>query len=301
MTPKQQTLDPDDVVDAEVIDDHANAVVPVDPTAVEKAPIVGTNEWDGVDAVDLAPEPATSFLTMIPMNAKMDGGFTDPDTGETGVLEYDFVWLAKGKTRAAFVEVVDGEIRKLEYNAKNPEGPGCRSFNGKTADQNSPLLQNGGDCTTCPLAQWRASEPPLCKEAVTAMAFIPDASGGRLASFSFRGLSVAPAKRYWRSFDERLPVIPPIAYVTHVALEPTETDNGRFLAAHFERGTQLTRAEAQPLIDERTRRLTEWQKVVEADVVTSTGDSGAGPFDSDSAAKTVPAGVDADGNSTEEF
>lgn len=286
----QPTLD-DDVTDAEIVDE-SRAVVPSNGDAVPAHTLVGTSEWDGVDTGDMAPEPATTFLTLIPMNGKTDGGFTDPDTGETNRLEYDFVWLAKGKTRAAFIEEKNGEVVKLDYNAKDPVGPGCRSFNGVKADPASPLLQNGGDCTTCPHAKWRNNEPPLCKDAITAMAFIPDETGGRLASFRFKGLSVGPARNYWRSFDERLPVIPPIAFVTHVALEPVDTDNGKFLQAHFERGTQLTRAEAQPLIDERTRRLAEWEKVIATDVVSDTGGDGNGPFDEGSEAVTVPGNAD---------
>lgn len=278
----------EDVVDAELVEESAAGTVEVHKGAAapEKA-LVGENSWSDVETGDLAPEQRTSMLTLIPMNGKVDGGFVDPDTGETDRLEYDFIWLAKSKTRSAFIRVNgNGEVEKLPFDAKNTAGPGCRSFNGTKADMNSPLLQNGGDCTTCPLSQWHGDEPPLCRESVVAMAFIPDeiggeVRGGRLVSFSFHGLSLAPAKAYWRSFDDRLPVIPPIAFLTHVSLEPKDTDNGTFLAARFARVKELSRTQVQPLIDARSKRLAEWQSVIEEDVRTQTASSGesAGPFD----------------------
>lgn len=297
----------DDVVDAELVEEPAAGALEVRDGDAAPA-LVGENDWGDLESFDLAPDERTSMLTLIPMNGKLDGGFIDPATGETDRLEYDFVWLAKSKTRSAFIKVNgNGEVEKLPYDPKNTDGPGCRSFNGRKADMNSPLLQNGGDCTTCPNAVWRNNEPPLCREAVVAMAFVPDevngeVNGGRLVSFSFHGISLAPAKAYWRSFDDRLPKVPPIGFLSHVALEPADTDNGKFLKANFTRVHELTRAEAGPLIDETRRRLTEWQKVIEEDVRTQTAAADErGPFDENVEGKTVPAGVDDDGYSTEEF
>lgn len=49
--------------------------------------------------------------------------------------------------------------RKATRSFFDPDGdfgdkPACRSFNMKTAAPDSPNIQNGGDCTTCPKAQF---------------------------------------------------------------------------------------------------------------------------------------------------
>lgn len=231
--------------------------------------LLGEEErWDDVGDGDLAPEETAGVLSLIPLNKKMDGGFTDIETGELRLRELDFVLLAKSRSRGAFIEEKDGKIQAKAFDAKNPDGPGCRSFDGVKADPASPLLQNGGDCTSCPLAVWNGDERPLCKEAAEAMVFLPDPHGfGRLARMRFNGIALGPFRRYWRSFNERLPKKPPIAYVTHCELVETETENGTFLAPQFSRVKEFSRAEVQPLIVERDKRLSEWQSAVATDVV----------------------------------
>lgn len=222
--------------------------------------------WRNVPSGDLSPEP--SRISHMALNRKVDGGFVDAETGEKS-RELDLIWLAKGKSRAWW---------KDPYG-KGEAAPGCRSFDGLKADPNSPDLQNAGDCTTCPHARWENGDPPACAESIESLNFVPDPGGiGRLTRIRWGGLSVAPARAYWNSFEERLPKRPPMAYVTHVELTETETDNGTFLVPRFSRGAELPYTEAEPLIAERDRRIAEWQEDLARDVtegrVEGPGDKG---------------------------
>lgn len=223
--------------------------------------------WAQVDSGDLSPEPAR--ISHMALNRKVDGGFVDAETGEK-VLELDFIWLAKGKSRAWWPDPF----------GKGDAAPGCRSFDGVKADPASPDLQNQGDCLTCPHARWANGDPPECADAVEALVFLPDpGSVGRLARIRWNGLSVAPARAYWGSFEERLPRRPPMSVVTHVELEGKETDNGTFLVPRFSRRGVLPFEEARPLIAERDRRIAEWQEELAADVAAAErqGDEQARP------------------------
>lgn len=237
--------------------------------------------WAKVDSGDLSPEPAR--ISHLALNRKVDGGFVDAETGEK-TKELDFIWLAKGKSRAWWAEAF----------GKGDAAPGCRSFDGVKADPTSPDLQNAGDCLTCPHARWANGDPPACSDAVEALVFLPDpGSVGRLARIRWNGMSVSPARAYWGSFEERLPKRPPMSVVTHVELEEKPTDNGTFLVPRFSRMGVLPFEQAQPLIAERDRRIAEWQEQVAADVVDveRQGDEHAKAEAGDPFAETDPMNV----------
>lgn len=271
------------------VDTDATLVPAVLPNALQRAetgaPIVAADDdWADVSDGDLAPEEDQSAfdIPLLPLNRKLDGGFTNPDTGETQVRTLDFIWLARGYSRAWWKEPF----------GKGDAAPGCRSADAVKADPNSPDLQNGGDCSTCPHAQWHGDEAPECKKAMEALIFISDDHGlGQLARVRLGGIAFGPAKAFWDSFSARLPRRPPIAFMSRVELVETDTKNGRFLAPRFTRVHELTRAQAAPLIEERDRRLEAWRKAVEADVASAgRDDDESGPFDgggSDTAATHV--------------
>lgn len=228
---------------------NANATQLYDPTQ---------DEWADVDAGDLTGDVGGHRIPFIALNRKFGYGFDLAGNGENYVTELQFVWLAKGRSRVWFREPFGQGDGK----------PKCRSFDGRTADPNSPDLQNGGDCRTCPHAQWDGNTPPDCMESIEALVFIPDPSGfGQLGRLRFSGMALAPARSYWDSFFTRLPKRPPIAYVSRCVLEPVDTDNGKFLVPRFERVTELGRREAQPLIDERAARTADWTADVADDAV----------------------------------
>lgn len=238
--------------------DHDSRVLDLVPT---------DDEWAGVDSGDLAPS-ATRRIPYLRLNRNLDGGFTIPDTGEI-TKALDFVWLAKGRSRGWY---------EKDWSANESGPPDCRSFDGITADPQSPELQNGGDCSTCPLAEFDddkrgGKDVKRCREAVEALVFVPslDAEGnpdgaGRLARVRWSGIAVRPALDYWSTFDLRMPKIPPIGFVSRATLQPTKTDFGEKLAPVFVRVKALARAEAQPLIEERDARVADWKADIAADV-----------------------------------
>lgn len=221
------------------------------------------DDWASVDDGDLSPPDDRVGLSfpLLALNRKVDGGFVDADTGEK-FRETDFIWLAKATSRAWWPEAF----------GKGDAAPSCRSFDGLKADPNSPDVQNQGDCVTCPHAQW-GEDNPDCRESVEMMVFLPDPAGGmgRLARFRMNGLAVAPTKGFWRSFADRMPRRPAIAFLSHVKLEETETDNGTFLVPRFSRIRELAFAEAKPIIDERDRRIAEWQEHLASDIAEGAG------------------------------
>lgn len=228
--------------------------------------------WAGVSDGDLSPATARS-IPLLTLNRKSDGGFFDAETGEV-TTEQDFVWLAKGTTRAWWPEPF----------GKGDKAPSCRSADGVVPDPTSPDVQSPA-CATCPNARWQGDDAPACKQSIEAMVFLPDPMGfGRLARVRFGGMAIAPAQAYWDSFSARMPRRPPLAFVSHVELEPTKTDNGTFLVPKFSRVREVSREEAQPLIDERDRRIAEWTATVAEDVATGatrdeapTADAGSEP------------------------
>lgn len=271
--PTMPTLDTNDKASLPATtDDAASPAVP--DNGHVPAVLSADDPWRDVDSGDLAPD--AGGIPHLQINRKLDGGILDPDTGEVG-LEVDFVWLAKSKTRAYWSK---------PYGSKEAEdAPDCRSLDGVTGQgaygpgsEDNPT----GRCATCPMARWDGSDAPPCKEAVEAMVFIPDPTGaGRLARMRFAGIAFAPAKEYWNSFDNRLPKRPPISFISHLALEPTDTKNGKFLAPRFTRVQPLERADAQPLIEERARRIADWQAYIAQDVEQRDAHQPAeeGPFD----------------------
>lgn len=237
--------------------------IEVSGTAVEivGAPpaLINTEDdtWGDVDDGDLSPSDLTR-IPLLSLNRKIDGGFTIEDTGEI-TQTIDFVWLAKGKSRAWWPDPF----------GKGNTAPDCRSADGIKPEPSSPALQSE-TCAACPHSRWVGDDPPACHDAIDAMIFLPDPlSFGRLARLRFGGLAIAPARSYWDSFSVRLPRRPPIAYVSRITLEPVDTDNGKFLSPRFGRVRELSREEAQPLIDERNRRLEEWRRQVAEDVATA--------------------------------
>lgn len=295
MTPKTTTdspqgVDPDtgEIVDAELLDEHGDptsqalarientaSIDTYDPDADKRllAAVPVDDEWSDIeDDGDWTPAGSRSRIPHITLNRKLDGGFTLPDTGEL-VQEVDVVLLARGTSRAWFPRAFDG---------KNPEPPDCRSFDGRTADPNSPDLQNNGDCLTCPHAQW-TDDPPACKASVEALVFLldPDNSGGQFARIRFGGIAVGPFNDYWERFARRVPRKYPFAYLTHIALEAVDTDNGKFLRPRLERVRELARRDVQPLLDERDARKAEWAADIRDDVTSgaTVEQPAAGPFD----------------------
>lgn len=235
--------------------------------------IAADDPWSDVSDGDLSPATARS-IPLLALNRKDGQGFIDTETGEVGIKELDFIWLAKGTTRAWWPEAF----------GKGDKAPACRSADGIVPDPSSPEVQNPV-CATCPNARWNGDEAPACKQSIEAMVFLPDPLGfGRLARIRFGGMAIKPAQEYWDSFSARLPRRPAIAYVSHIELEPTDTPNGTFLVPKFRRVNELSRPDAQPLIDERDRRISEWQSTVAEDVA-----AGATREREDHASATPPA------------
>lgn len=296
--PEQPTLDaPDPAPLAEVVEEAPLPAVveqpdlPATPEADAGvlALIPQDDEWSDVADGDLAP--GTRRIPYLKLNRNVGEGFTNPETGEK-TTELGFVWLAKGKSRTWFDK---------EWSAKDTAPPSCRSADGLRADPQSPALLPGwdespvkptGDCSTCPLASYDEAtrggkDVKRCREAVEALVFIPDETGdGQLARLRWNGIALKPSLNYWDSFFTRMPKRPPIAYVSHVRLEPTATDFGDKLAPVFSRVTEIPRRAAEPLIRERDERVKHWQEDIAADVAEGVdGDIGdettrrEGPFD----------------------
>lgn len=248
MSKTEETLP--DVVDTTALEPAAgNVPALIDPQA---------DEWADVDDGDLTGDTAAGRIPLLALNRKVDGGFSDPETGETGMRELPVVLLARIRTRAWWPEAF----------GKGDAAPGCRSFDGIVSDPKSPQRQDA-TCGSCPHSKWSGDDAPACHEAFEFMAFLPDPAGfGRLARIRFSGLAVSPARNYWESFNARMPKRPPIAYLTMITLEEKKTENGTFLVPRFERVKEFARAEVQPIIAERDRRIEEWKQAVADDVQT---------------------------------
>lgn len=280
------TTTEEEVVEGEIVPNEPNNLpAPTDTEAV-LALIETDEEWDGVDAGDLTGE--ASRIPYLSMNRKLDGGFVDTDTGEVSNT-IEFVALARSKSRVYF---------ERPYDAKGDGQPTCRSADGivgmgaygPDSDANPT-----GKCASCPMNRW--SDDPqdrTCREAQEMLVFLPDPMGyGRLARTRWSGLAVKPARQFWDSFFTRVPKRVPLAYVSKATLEPTPTANGQFLVPRFERLRELTRAQAQPLIEERDARLADFRADIADDIaegrnIADAESRGSGPFDD--------AAVDAKGN-----
>lgn len=216
------------------------------------------DQWGDVGDGDLTGDTNAGRIPLLPLNRKLDGGFADPETGESGIRDLDVILLARIRTRAWWPEPF----------GKGDATPACRSFDGIAPDPQSPDRQSDV-CATCPHAKWNGDDAPACHEAFELMSFLPDPMGfGRLASLRFSGMAVSPARQYWESFNARLPKRPPIAYLTHIELTEKQTDNGTFLVPVFSRVREYSRAEMQPVIAERDRRIEEWRASVAENVQT---------------------------------
>ena len=223
------------------------------------------DEWAGVDDGDLTGDSG-GRIPFLALSRKLDGGFADPETGELS-SEIDFVWLAKMRSRAQWDQ---------PFSGKDASAPDCRSFDGIVSDPASPN-RKAEHCAECPLSQWKGDQPPECKESIEALVYIQDdVDAGRLARIRFGGIAVAPARSYWDSFKTRIPRRPPMAFLSRATLEPVDTDNGKFLRPRFERVAEIARAEAQPLIEERDRRIEDWKADIARSVVNRTADADEG-------------------------
>lgn len=244
----------------------------LDVVAVESdnlpALIEADDDWSDVSDGDLTGDTAAGRIPLLALNRKVDGGFTDPETGETGIRELAVVLLARIRTRAWWPEAF----------GKGDAAPSCRSFDGLVPDPKSPDRQSEV-CATCPHSKWTGDDAPACSESFELMAFLPaEGAFGRLARIRFSGLAMAPARAYWESFNARLPKRPPIAYLTRITLAEKPTDNGTFLVPVFTREREFSRAAVQPIIAERDRRIEEWKQSVADDVATATATQHADPF-----------------------
>jgi hypothetical protein len=251
MSTKSTTTDQPDLTPATTA--HLPAVIDASPAL----PDFDNDPWAGVADGDLSPATARSIPLLV-QNRKSDGGILDEETGEV-LRSIDFVWLAKSTSRAWW---------PLPFG-KGEAIPTCRSADGIVPDPLSPEVQNPA-CATCPQARWDSDDPTFrrCADSIEALIFLPQGDAGRLARIRFGGLALKPAQNYWDSFMARMPRRPPIAFVSHMELVPTETPNGTFLVPAFRRVLELRREDAQPLIEERDRRLEEWTSTVAEDVAT---------------------------------
>jgi len=237
--------------------DNTPAVVPAATLATNAGALIATDDdWQDVSDGDSSP-PTAQSIPLLHLNRKSDGGFLDTDTGEV-TQRIDFVWLAKGTSRAYWDKPF----------GQGDKAPTCRSTDGVRPDPNSPDVQ-AETCAGCPNSRWDGDNPPTCKLSIEAMVFVPSGEGvGHLARVRWGGMAVAPAQAYWDSFSARMPRRPAIAFLSSAELEPEKTPNGTFLVPKFSRSLELSRADAQPLIDERDRRLAEWKTTVAEDVAT---------------------------------
>lgn len=231
-------------------------------------------DWAGVTDVDLSPLPRR--IAYLKVNRNLGEGFIDAETGEK-TTSIDFVPVAQSVSRAWFKDAF----------GKGENAPSCRSANGVQADLASPDLQNGGDCATCPRARWTEDGKPDCRLSLEWLVALPDAvtMTPRLARLRWSGIAFRPAKDFWDAFDAVIGGPPRIAHLCHVDLVAATTDFGEKLAPVFRRERLIDRAAAQPIIEERDRRLADFQADVAADVAEGVDqrgedDHGAGPFDS---------------------
>lgn len=255
----------------DAVEVHATVV---DPTAEAVAGAIALisndDEWADVDDGDLTPSDGPTAIPMLTLNRKLDGGFVLPDTGELA-SQLDIILLAKQDTRAWFPDA---------FGTKDAaKVPACWSSDSITPDERSTQIMSP-TCATCPLSQWEDGDPPKCKQSIVTMAFVPDPGGaGRFVRIRWGGIAFAPIRQYWASFRNRIPKRPPMAYVTHVTLEATDTNNGKFLKPVFVRGADIARRELAPVIAERDLRLVEFKELTAGDAQTrDTADNGDDPF-----------------------
>lgn len=285
MTDQAPPTPDDDIVDGELVDTPANGDKPGNAVEIHNGngALVQADEWSDVDDMDLSPSDRF-VIPLLQLNRKVDGGFVNEDTGEIQ-REIDAVLMAKVNTRAWWPEAF----------GKGDAAPACRSDDGiepnaerspaQQPDWQLPSKAEGetpaSTCAACPNSQWDGDNPPACTESIEFLAFVPtDHGAGKVVRLRFGGLALGPARRFWESFKTRLPKRPPIAYLTHIALQDEVTDNGTFLVPTFRRQLELDRAGAQPILEARDQRQLEWRHAVSADErPVAPEPDGAGPFD----------------------
>lgn len=265
----------------------------VDEAGAELA-LVREDEWSAVPA-SLVEETTSTSIPRLALNRKESGGFLVEGTGEI-IRDLDFVLMDRVHTQAWW---------PLPFG-KGDAAPACRSNDGIRPTPESPAQQDdwkppidpktnepvnvakpAKTCAECPHFRWNGDESPMCNRGFEAMIGVPNFTHGSVELYRarFSGMGLSPADNYWNTFEARLPKRPPIAYVTHVALEPEQTPNGVFLRPRFERVKELTVAQARPLIVERERRMGEWQEIiattlpVDDDLSTTDGKAGAAGYE----------------------
>lgn len=274
--------------------------VPDEPgTAVSILSKVGSveSEWEGLDDLDMAPDPAG--IPVIKIGRKADGTGGIKLSGDDDTTEHiQFVWAARGLSRVKF---------EGEYDAAKPAKVMCRSVDGVKPDDHQPLWTTtvehiDGDhvvstsseynapdaCVACPFSFENATDrKTACRKSMEALVYLQqpgdDSGAVRVARFRFGGLAYKAAKHYWDSFRYRIPKIPAVAFVTEMTLEKEKTDNGIFYVPHFERDYQLARQEAEVFITDARGRVAQWKSVIAEDLADQIGDVAAvpetGPFD----------------------
>jgi hypothetical protein len=267
----------------------------VQQTAVERVTTALSDaEWDDVEDGHLGGtvQPRLPRLLLNRKAGQTESGFTDELTGER-FMSSQFVWLADTMTRAWW---------PLPFG-KGDKEPACRSRDGINADPSAPAQQDGWQlppgasgveppalCAECPNSSWHGEESPSCNASVEVMIYLLEQQ--RLSLVRFSGMAVSRVNRYLGALNAHIPRRPAIAYITSVELEAVETANGLFLVPKFAVAGEIPRAQAQPLIEMRREKVSEWQEQLAAEVAegaTREGEaSTAGPFDSAGTDPTRP-------------
>lgn len=265
----------DDVVEAELVDTPGTAVEAHNGDGHQ---LVTEDEWGDVDDMDLAPDDQVA-IPLYQLNRKVGGGFVNEDTGEVEQT-IDAVLLAKANTRAYWKDPF----------GKGDAAPTCRSEDNIVPSDRS-IEKQSPTCASCRHSKWEGDDPPACSEAIEFLTFVPTDHGtGRITRLRFSGMGFGPARRYWTSFKMRLPKRPPVAFVTSIDLEEEDTPNGRFLVPRFRRKSELTRADANPVLEARKARVDEWRLAIATDDrAPAPTIEGGEPFPDVDAAVEVPA------------
>jgi hypothetical protein len=228
------------------------------------------DEYADVDFGDMDDEG--QYVPSIKLGRKCDGtGGFEVGSGER-VMEIDIVLAKRGTSRILF----DGD-----YNPNDKKPPLCRSSDGAKPDARvaNPVSTS---CHGCPMSFEAGGS---CKKSSEVMGYLPDGDDEgvvRFARIRFGGMAASAFMRYWTSFKNRMPVRPPISYITHVTLEPKPTLNGNFLVPHFSRLRGLSRAELEVFHVDSKKRTAEWRHLIETDDTLddeATVKADAGPFD----------------------
>lgn len=257
----------------------------VDPNNV--LAIADADEWGDVDSGWMGEAPPTSapVVPLLTFNAKAGQGFTDELTGDK-IGEGDtlrVVWLAWSENRAYW----EKPFGTGDANAQ----PDCRSVSMIVPDDASPNKQ-AETCAVCPHSQWGSGSdrtPPKCGVRFSVMLYLPDSQ--RITRTAFGGLAMKHVQRYLGGFSTRLPQRPPMAFVTEITVAKEVTSNGDFLVPNFRVVSDITRAEAAPLIALRDELEKQWKQLASDDLNNQDAGStvsAAGPFDGETPFADIP-------------